>query len=112
VLRERFAEITAMDRAIGNLRDYLDEKGLETTRSSGTAATTAHPPSGAATVPFRGMKGTIYEGGVRVPGIIEWPARISKPRTTDVNTVTSDMLPTLCDSPANPCPTARSTASA
>jgi hypothetical protein len=31
-----------------------------------------------------------------VPGIIEWPAKITKPRSSDVNTVTSDMLPTIC----------------
>lgn len=32
-----------------------------------------------------------------MPGVIEWPARISEPRVSDVNTVTSDILPTLCD---------------
>jgi arylsulfatase A-like enzyme len=45
---------------------------------------------------FRALKGTVYEGGVRVPGVIEWPARIASPRSTKVNAVTSDMLPTLC----------------
>jgi arylsulfatase A-like enzyme len=39
----------------------------------------------------------MYEGGIRVPGIIEWPARIPSPRTSDVPAVTSDMLPTLCE---------------
>jgi arylsulfatase A-like enzyme len=32
-----------------------------------------------------------------VPGVIEWPAAISKPRVSDVNSVTSDILPTLCE---------------
>jgi hypothetical protein len=41
VLRERYAEITAMDRAIGTLRDYLAREGLRKTRWSSIAATTA-----------------------------------------------------------------------
>ena len=49
------------------------------------------------TTPFRGQKGLVYEGGTRVPGIIEWPERIPQPRVTDVNAVTSDMFPTICD---------------
>ncbi len=104
VLRERYAEITAMDRAIGHLRDYLDTEGLRNNTLLWYCGDNGTPPSGAVTIPFRGMKGTIYEGGVRVPGIIEWPARISKPRTTDVNAVTSDILPTLCDIVGQPLP--------
>ena len=46
----------------------------------------------------------MYEGGIRVPGIIEWPARIQKPRTSDVNSVTSDMLPTICELVGNSLP--------
>ena len=38
----------------------------------------------------------MYEGGIRVPGIIEWPGGISAPATSGVLSVTSDMLPTLC----------------
>jgi arylsulfatase A-like enzyme len=46
----------------------------------------------------------VYEGGIRVPGIIEWPERISEPRVTGVNAVTSDILPTLCDLLGEPLP--------
>jgi arylsulfatase A-like enzyme len=56
------------------------------------------------TTPFRGMKGQVYGGGIRVPGIIEWPRRIPRPRVTDVNAVTSDMLPTICDLLGLPLP--------
>ncbi len=55
------------------------------------------PPEGRLTTPFRGHKGQVYEGGLRVPGIIEWPERIPQHRETAVNVVTSDMLPTICD---------------
>ncbi len=40
------------------------------------------PSHALAEAPLRGSKGTMYEGGVRVPGIIEWPARIPQPRSS------------------------------
>jgi arylsulfatase A-like enzyme len=46
----------------------------------------------------------MYEGGVRVPGVIEWPARLREPRVSNVNSVTSDMLPTLCEAAGQPLP--------
>jgi len=88
-------EITGMDRAFGKLRGAIrtlgirentilwycsDNGGLKTESSGG-----------------RGRKGSIYEGGLRVPGILEWPARITRPRTTAVPAVTSDIYPTLLE---------------
>ena len=97
VLRERYAEITAMDRAIGSLRDYLEAENLRQNTLLWYCGDNGVPSSGRITTPFRGQKGTMYEGGIRVPGIIEWPARIRRPRVSTVNSVTSDMLPTLCE---------------
>ena len=54
--------------------------------------------------PHRGAKGQIYEGGVLVPGLIEWPARIRQPRTTGVRASTSDLLPTVCALVGQPLP--------
>jgi arylsulfatase A-like enzyme len=104
VLRERFAEITAMDRSIGQLRDHLKETGLRPNTLLWYCGDNGTPPEAVATVPFRAQKGAIYEGGLRVPGLIEWPARIAKPRKSDVSTVTSDMLPTLCELAGQPLP--------
>lgn len=97
VLRERFAEITAMDRSIGTLRDHLRKQGLRQDTLLWYCGDNGIPSSGRVATPFRGQKGQVYEGGVRVPGVIEWPARIPKPQISDVNSVTSDMLPTICD---------------
>ncbi|MHC4680162.1 MAG: sulfatase family protein [Planctomycetota bacterium] len=104
VLRERYAEITAMDRAIGNLRDDLKAQDLRQNTLVWYCGDNGVPPSGRITTPFRGQKGTMYEGGVRVPGVIEWPARIREPRVSNVNSVTSDMLPTLCELAGLPLP--------
>ncbi|MDG2388761.1 MAG: sulfatase-like hydrolase/transferase [Planctomycetaceae bacterium] len=96
VLQERYAEITAMDRAIGTLRDYLTVHKLRDNTILLYCGDNGTPRSGVLASPLRGQKGQIYEGGTRVPGVIEWPAQIKSPRISDVNTVTSDLLPTVC----------------
>jgi len=97
ILRERFAEITAMDRSIGTLRDYLEAKNLRTNTLLWYCGDNGTPGDGIITSPFRGHKGQVYDGGIRVPGVIEWPAGITKAQISQVNSVTSDILPTLCE---------------
>jgi arylsulfatase A-like enzyme len=104
VLQARFAEITAMDRAIGKLRTSLQSEGLRQNTLLWYCGDNGVPGEGRLEMPFRGSKGDVYEGGVRVPSVIEWPQRITKPRATDVNAVTSDMLPTICDLVGLPIP--------
>ncbi|GAB6164983.1 arylsulfatase [Thermostilla marina] len=45
-------------------------------------------------IPFRGVKGDVYEGGVRVPGFINWPGKIP-PREVDTPVHIVDWLPTI-----------------
>lgn len=98
VLRERYAEITAMDRAIGQLRDYLAGKGLKENTLLWYCGDNGNPrSSGRVATPLRAEKGFVYESGIRVPGVIEWPAGLEKPQTSGIPGVTSDILPTLCD---------------
>ena len=96
ILRERYAEITAMDRSIGQLRDWLKQEGLRDNTVLWYCGDNGTPGDGIITSPFRGKKGNMYEGGIRVPGVIEWPAKITKPSVSKMNSVTTDMLPTLC----------------
>ena len=98
VLRERYAEITAMDRAIGSLRRFLKKQDLSENTLVWYCGDNGTPPSARRTaMTLRAEKGSLYEGGVRVPGVIEWPAGLAQARVTKVNAVTSDILPTLCD---------------
>lgn len=97
VLKERYAEITAMDRSIGVLRNYLKDEGLKDNTLLMYCGDNGTPTSAARTgMTIRGQKGNVYEGGIRVPAVIEWPARIKSAGTTKMNSVTSDILPTLC----------------
>lgn len=105
VLQERYAEITAMDRSIGVLRNYLKEDGLRDNTVVWYCGDNGTPASAARTgMTLRGQKGTMYEGGILVPGVIEWPAHIRQARTTWFNSVTSDILPTLCELAGQPLP--------
>ena len=96
VLIERYAEITAMDRSIGKLRNGLKTLGIKENTLLWYCGDNGIPPSGLRESRFRGLKGKVYENGIRVPAVIEWPAGIPKPLVSSVSTVTSDILPTLC----------------
>ena len=96
VLIERYAEITAMDRSIGKLRNALKTLGLSDNTLLWYCGDNGIPPSGLRESRFRGYKGQLYENGIRVPGVIEWPAGIPEPRVSSVNAITSDILPTVC----------------
>jgi arylsulfatase A-like enzyme len=93
-----YGELVAMDRSIGTLRAELRKLGLaENTllvfcSDNGGLASIEPDTVGA----LRGNKGSVYEGGLRVPGIIEWPA-IIKPRVTHYPACTMDLFPTVAD---------------
>jgi arylsulfatase A-like enzyme len=91
-----YGEITGIDRAMGLLRDELRGMGVaDNTLLWYTSDNGAQGNSPGSTGGLRGVKGSVWEGGLRVPGIIEWPARIKSPRISDVPAFTSDVYPTL-----------------
>jgi len=91
-----YGEITGLDRAVGKLRAELRTLGLHTNTILWYCSDNGGLPNLGSTG-GRGHKASIYEGGLRVPAIIEWPARIPLPRVTNVPANTSDILPTLLD---------------
>ena len=104
VLRERYAEITAMDRAIGTLRKHLADIGTHDNTLLFYCGDNGTSNESALGFPHRGAKGSIYEGGTLVPGVMEWPTRIGKARTTSFRATTSDLLPTLAAIAGQPLP--------
>ncbi len=97
-----YAEITAMDRAFGLLRDTVGQLGIRDNTilwyNSDNGGLVDASSGG------RSRKGSIYEGGLRVPCLIEWPNRIGKPRATRVPAFTSDIFPTLLELTGTPMP--------
>jgi iduronate 2-sulfatase len=47
--------------------------------------------------PLRGFKGSLYEGGIRTPFIVSWPAKFSGKQTIDTPVISLDILPTALD---------------
>ena len=92
-----FGEIIAMDRSIGMLRQGLRDMDLAGNTLIWFCSDNGgrdHEPDSVGGL--RGYKGSLFEGGIRVPGIIEWPGRI-KPAITDFPASTLDIMPTLVD---------------
>lgn len=101
---EYFANVENMDAAVGKLMAALDElkladdtlvfftsdNGPETLRRYGGAARSYGSPG-----PLRGMKLWLYEGGIRVPGILRFPGRIKPGSESDEPVCGLDVLPTL-----------------
>ncbi len=95
-VQDFYGEITAMDEAIGRLRDALRELNVaENTLFWYTSDNGALPVG--STRGLSGRKGKVLEGGLRVPAIIEWPARVPRPRVSDVPCGSVDIYPTLLD---------------
>jgi len=92
-----YGELTAVDRSVGRLRSELRRLGVADNTllwfcSDNGGAFGKHSTGG-----LRGRKGSLWEGGVRVPGILEWPARVAKGFRTDVPCNTCDIYPTILD---------------
>jgi arylsulfatase A len=98
------AMITRMDRDIGRLLDLLRSRGVERrTLVMFISDNGPHREGGADPVFFkssgglRGIKRDLYEGGIRVPMLAQWPGTIPAGRVSDHVWAHWDVLPTLAD---------------
>ena len=99
------AMVTHLDRGIGDIMALVKELGLDgdtlvifasdngpTFNRLGGSDSAFFQSAG----PFRGLKGSVYEGGIRVPLIARWPGRIKPGAVSDHICAFWDVLPTLC----------------
>ncbi len=100
------AMVTRLDREVGRLMALVKELGLEektivvftsdngpTYNRLGGSDSEFFKSAG----PFRGLKGSLYEGGIRVPMIVRWPGHIQPGTTSDRLTGFEDWMPTLLE---------------
>jgi len=86
--------IEEMDRQIGHVLQALDANGL----TENTIIIFTSDNGGerfADTWPFTGKKTELLEGGLRIPTLISWPARIPQGRTSEQVAISMDWMPTL-----------------
>ncbi|MCO6459697.1 MAG: arylsulfatase [Pirellulaceae bacterium] len=111
--RRYAAMVSMVDRHVGEVLDLLRELDLErstivffsgdnggadyfadTAHPRGIHGANRHPKLG---VEFRGKKGTLYEGGLRIPMIVRWPGKVAAGRVSALLWYFPDVLPTVVE---------------
>lgn len=93
-MQHYYGEISAMDRAVGKLRARLRELGAaDDTLLWFTSDNGATTPGSSG--PFKGKKGTLWDGGIRVPSVLEWPSKFPEARRVGIASSSVDILPTV-----------------
>ena len=108
--RQYYGTVTQLDAAFGKLMKALDEmKRSENTIVIFTSDNGPEFPGGSTRIDLlrnrswgtpgklRGMKRHLYEGGIRVAGIIRWPRRIKRAGVCGEAISSVDFLPTICE---------------
>jgi len=107
------AMVTMVDRQVGEVLDLLKELSLDENtivffcgdnggndyfkdkeHPRGFHGANVNPATG---VEFRGTKGTLYEGGLRIPMTVRWPGRIQPGQVSDLLWYFPDVLPTVAE---------------
>ena len=97
-LRVYAAMMRAVDRSVGRIMAKLEEEGLADntilvfSSDNGGAGYIGLPEINA---PYRGWKQTLFEGGIRVPLFMRWPAQIEPGTVRDTPVAHIDVMPTL-----------------
>ena len=98
------AMISRLDAYVGEIMAKLDEKGLaDNTIVVFTSDNGPHEEGGADPAFFgrdgklKGLKRSCHEGGIRVPFIVSWPAKIKNPEKSGHILAFYDVMPTVCD---------------
>jgi len=96
-----YGVVSAMDDQMGRLREKLRELGVAEntmiwfTSDNGPESTGEVQQARGSTKGLRGRKRDLYEGGVRVPGLLEWPAKVKGGKVVESPAMTTDYLPTI-----------------
>ena len=92
------ALIEHMDDGIGKVLNCLKESGLsDNTIVVFSSDNGGYLRVGANNGPWRDGKGSVYDGGLRVPTAVRWPGKVNAGSRTEIQAMSMDILPTLFD---------------
>jgi arylsulfatase A len=102
-VRQHHGDVTQLDAAFGRLMQTLD--ALKLADQTFVVFTSDNGPEGngdngrtrGSTGGLRGRKRSVFEGGIRVPGIVRWPGRVAAGKTCDIPVIGSDLFSTVCE---------------
>ena len=104
--RKYLAQVSLLDDAIGAVTAALAATGQrERTLIFFFSDNGGHTPSGSDNSPLRAIKGTLYEGGVRVPFLVSWPAKLPAGKDYAHPVSTLDVFATALAAVGVPMPT-------
>ncbi len=96
--------VSALDDYVGKIIDTLEEQGeLDNTLIIFTSDNGPHDEGGAdpsffkASSPYKGQKRDLYDGGIHVPMLVQWPAKIKEGRVDETPWTFADVLPTVAE---------------
>ncbi len=93
--RKVLAQVALLDDAVGTVLDALDKtKQTKRTLIFFVGDNGGQTMSGADNGPLKKNKGTVYEGGVRVPFVVAWPGTLPEGKTYDQPVMTFDAFAT------------------
>ena len=102
--KNKAAMMARLDGYIGQLLEQLQKFGLTTNTAIFFTSDTGPQPGGgtdptffSSAGPFRGGRGNLYEGGLRVPMIVHWPAKIPGGQVSELQWAAWDFLPTATE---------------
>ncbi|MFM9029680.1 MAG: sulfatase-like hydrolase/transferase, partial [Opitutaceae bacterium] len=113
IQREHHANVTQLDHAFGRLMRALDELKLAGdtlvffTSDNGPEGDGIRTPGRGSTGGLRGRKRSVYEGGIRVPGLVRWPERVTPGAVSDEPVIGSDIFVTALRAAGAPVPADR-----
>ena len=102
--RDKYAAfMSTTDELVGRVLSHLEKQGLRENTififqsDHGHSVEERTFGGGGSAGPYRGHKGNLFEGGIKVPSVVSWPAKIPQGKTRDQFVTATDWWPTLAE---------------
>lgn len=97
--------VEGMDKSLGDVMDFLKQRNADQNTIvifiSDNGGLSLTPPRGGKAhthnLPLRAGKGSVYEGGIRVPMIVKWPGVVQPNTVSDQYLIVEDLFPTILE---------------